>query len=185
MKSPFYFIVRPVDGKRYDNVMNVNGADFIVSTSIEDHKVVNRFGEVIEVPMFYKGPIKKGDTLVVHHNVFRIYYDQSGNERSNLSHYKDDIYLIDDQQFFLYKTPGEDWNAPYPYCFVSPIEARDTLIKSEDHLQALEAVVEYIPENDSVKKGDLVSFQPHMEYEFTIDNRLLYRMKLSNLCLKL
>ena len=75
MQSPFYFIVKPMNGKRYDNTKNIGGIDFIVSTSEEDHKFSNRFAEVVEVPLGYKGPIQSGDTLLVHHNAFKFYND--------------------------------------------------------------------------------------------------------------
>jgi hypothetical protein len=48
MKSPFYFIAKPVDGKRYANTKDIGGVELIVSTSEEDHKFSNRFAEVIE-----------------------------------------------------------------------------------------------------------------------------------------
>ena len=71
MKSPFSFIAKPVKGKRYNNTKNIGGIDFIISTSQEDHKFSNREAEVIECPINYDGPIKAGDTLLVHHNVFK------------------------------------------------------------------------------------------------------------------
>ena len=90
MRSPFYFIAKPVNGKRYDNTKEIGGIDFIVSTSEEDHKFSNRFAEVVETPSGYEGPIKKGDTLVVHHNVFKFYNDMRGRERSSHNFVKDD-----------------------------------------------------------------------------------------------
>ena len=82
MKSPFYFIVNPLEDKRYDNVRKYGDNEFIISASKEDHKVTNRFAVVSSVPMYYKGPIKIGDVVVVHHNVFRIYNDMKGREKS-------------------------------------------------------------------------------------------------------
>ncbi len=41
MKSPFYFIVNPVMGKRYDNTKEIGGVELIVSVSEEDHKFSN------------------------------------------------------------------------------------------------------------------------------------------------
>lgn len=78
MKSPFYFIVEPVGGKSYDNVRD-NG--LIVSSSKEDHKATNRFALVINTPIGYTGPVSIGDTVVVHHNVFRTYFDMKGEKR--------------------------------------------------------------------------------------------------------
>ena len=58
MKSPFYFIAKPVDGRRYANTKDIGGVELIVSTSEEDHKFSNRFAQVIETPLVYKGPIE-------------------------------------------------------------------------------------------------------------------------------
>jgi hypothetical protein len=61
MQSPFSFIVRPVKGRRYDNIKEIGGIDFITSSSKEDHTVSNRFGEVISLPIDYTGDVKIGD----------------------------------------------------------------------------------------------------------------------------
>ena len=79
MKSPFYFIVEPVEGKRYNNTKTISGLNFITSTSEEDYTVSNRKGIVKEVPLKYQGPIQKGDILLVHHNVFKYYNDMKGS----------------------------------------------------------------------------------------------------------
>ena len=71
MKSPYCFIVKPVDGRRYDNIRTYEGKEFIISTSQEDHTVSNRFAEVLARPTYYSGPVKVGDIVIVHHNVFR------------------------------------------------------------------------------------------------------------------
>ena len=103
MKPPFQFLVRPKGGTRYSHTKKISNKDFIVSSSQEDHTATNRFAEVLEVPLNYNGEITKGDTLLVHHNVFRKYYDMKGREKSGPSFFMDDLYLIDFDQFFLYK----------------------------------------------------------------------------------
>jgi hypothetical protein len=62
MKSPYMFIVRPKDGKRYANVKD----GLIVSSSQEDHRFSQRIAEVVELPINYDGPVKVGDLLLVH-----------------------------------------------------------------------------------------------------------------------
>ena len=57
MQSPFSFIVRPVSGKRYDNVKKIGDLDFLISVSKEDHKASNRYGQVVSVPIGYRGEI--------------------------------------------------------------------------------------------------------------------------------
>ena len=79
------------------------GKEILVSTTEEDYKFSNRLAIVQEVPLGYTGPVKKGDTLLVHHNVFKFYNDMRGRQQSGKSFFKDDLFFIDNDQFFLYK----------------------------------------------------------------------------------
>ena len=185
MKSPHYFIVKPLNGERYDATRNYGGKEFIISSSQEDHTVTNRMAVVHSVPVWYDGPINVGDTVVVHHNVFRIYYDMSGNERSSWNHYKDDVFMIEHDQLFLYKSYDDEWRAPFPYCFVEPVAKMESKISTLGVEEELVGKIAFIPDNQLLKKGDTVSFIPESEYEFNIDSKKLYRMKIKNLCLKL
>jgi hypothetical protein len=178
MKSPFNFIAKPVNGKRYDNTKEIGGIEFITSTSEEDHKFSNRYAEVVELPLGYDGPIKIGDTLLVHHNVFKFYNDIRGKQKSGRSFFKDDLFFIEPDQFFLYRHDGK-WNAYDRYCFVKPIPAIDSYVKKPFTDEPL--MGEMVYPNDylltqGVKKGDNVCFQPDSEYEFTVDGEKLYRM---------
>ena len=100
MKSPTQFIVKPVNGSRYNNTKSIAGVEFIINTSEEEHKFSNRYAEVIETPLDYTGPIKNGDLLIVHHNVFKFYNDIKGKRRSGKSFFKEDLFFIDQEQFF-------------------------------------------------------------------------------------
>ena len=184
MKSPHYFIVRPFDGQRYDAKRKYGDIEFVISSSQEDHTVTNRIGVVESLPICYDGDISIGDFVIVHHNVFRIYYDMKGRERSSWNHYKDDIFMVELDQIFLY---GKDkWMAPYPFCFVEPIENDNSdFMLTTDTEKYLHGYMRYVPENRDIKSGDIVSFRPESEYEFRIDSKKLYRMKLSNICLKI
>jgi len=190
MRSPFQFIVKPKGGRTYDNIRSYGDKDFIISSSQEDHTVTNRFATVVSTPINYGGEIVAGDTLVVHHNVFRKYYDMKGREKSSYSFFKDDIYFIDDQQYFLYKHKGV-WKAPDPFCFVAPMENESYDIftaKLENHNEMdLVGKIRYINsemESWGLAAGDVVSFQPESEYEFTIEGEKLYRMRTMNICIK-
>lgn len=55
----------------------------------------NRYAEVVELPINYIGNIEKGDTLLVHHNVFKIYYDMRGRDKSSGNFFKDDLFLLE------------------------------------------------------------------------------------------
>lgn len=187
MKPPFLFLVKPKGGVRYDNTKEISGKDFIVSSSQEDHTVTNRFAEVVEVPTIYDGEIKKGDTLLVHHNVFRKYYDMKGREKSGPSFFMDDLFLIDYDQFFLYKTK-DGWSAPDPYCFIKPIDKKDEVLSTSSTEQELIGTIRY-PNNKMIEigltEGKMVSFQPESEYEFTVEGEKVYRMFTRNICILL
>lgn len=187
MRSPFYFIAKPVNGKRYDNTKEIGGVDFIVSTSEEDHKFSNRFAEVVELPLGYKGPIKEGDTLLVHHNVFKFYNDMRGRQKSGKSFFKDDLFFIETEQFFMYKQDNK-WNAYDRFCFVKPIPTTQSYIKKPFSEEPLMGIMRYPNEyllERSIKEGDMVCFSPDSEYEFTVDDEKLYRMYDHQITIKL
>lgn len=187
MKSPFYFIAKPVNGKRYDNTKDIGGVEFIVSTSEEDHKFSNRFAEVVELPLGYKGPIREGDTLLVHHNVFKYYNDMRGRQKSGKSFFKDDLFFIETEQFFMYKQDNK-WNAYDRFCFVKPIPTTQSYIKKPFTNEPLVGLMKYPNEyllERGIKEGDMVCFSPDSEYEFTVDDEKLYRMYDHQITIKL
>lgn len=185
MKSPYNFIVQPYNGRRYDNIRKYGDVDFIISTSQEDFTVANRLAVVVSVPIGYSGPIKKDDHVIVHHNVFKYYYDMKGRQKSSWNHLFDDYFIVDTDQLYLYKDPDGEWMAPYPYCFVRPISNEDKVISSTGAFESLWGEMVYFNNQlDEVSKGDIVSFSPDSEYEFKIDGEILYRMYNKNICLK-
>jgi hypothetical protein len=187
MKSPFYFIAKPVDGKRYANTKDIGGVELIVSTSEEDHKFSNRFAEVIKTPLGYKGPIEPGDILLVHHNVFKFYNDMRGRQKSSHSFFKDDLFFIESDQFFMYKK-GSSWNAYSRYCFVKPIKATESYIKKPFSEEPLMGIMKYPNDylsTQGVRAGDLICFTPDSEYEFTVDEEKLYRIYDHQITIKL
>tara|TARA_R100000935_G_C2798594_1_gene149379 strand:- start:437 stop:1000 length:564 start_codon:yes stop_codon:yes gene_type:complete len=187
MKSPYSFIVKPFDNKRYNNTVNIAGVDFITSTSEENHKASNRFAEVIELPINYKGEVKKGDTLVVHHNVFKFYNDMYGRRTSGKSFFRENLFFIDPDQFYLFKS-NDEWRGYDKYCFIKPIAIKDSFVSKSGSVEPLMGEIRYINkqlEDLGLKVGDEISFQPESEYEFIIDDEVLYRMFTNNITLKL
>lgn len=187
MQSPFYFIAKPVKGRRYNNTKDVAGIDLIVSTSEEDHKFSNRQAEVVEVPRGYRGPIVPGDILLVHHNVFKFYNDMRGNRKSGKSFFKDDLFFIEPDQFFLYRH-ADVWHSYDKYCFVKPVPAIVSHIfkpfKNEPLMGQMCYPNKYLLSKD-INKGDIVCFQPDSEYEFEVDGEILYRLFDSQITMKL
>ena len=184
MQSLFDFIVKPANNKRYNNTTDINGLEFITSTSQEDHKFSNREAIVINVPLGYKVNIKKGDTLLVHHNVFKYYNDMKGKIQSGRSYFKDDLFFIDEDQFFAYHN-GEKWCAVNRYCFVKPIPKKDYYIQGVNiKEEPLHGILKYSNKqlkNLGVKEGDQITFTPDSEYEFYVDDEKLYRMFTDNI----
>ena len=81
MNSIYDFIVEPI-GERYDNNLKVNDKNLILNCNIESFKFINKKAKVISIPLAYKTPIKVGDEIIIHHNIFRRYYDIRGKEKT-------------------------------------------------------------------------------------------------------
>ena len=170
MKAPFDFVIEP-KGNRYNNIKKVGDKDLIVNTEIFNHQFINREAIVKSVPTAYKTKIKPGDTIVVHHNVFRRWQDVRGNEKNSRSYFNENTYLVKPDQIFLYKR-NNNWLATDDYCFVKPIKQRDKLKSGEE-----EECIGIVKYTDGVNKvGDLVGFTPFSTYEFIIDGKRLYRV---------
>jgi len=187
MQSPFYFITKPISGKRYNNTKEIGGIELIISTSEEDHRFSNREAEVIEVPIDYNGPIKVGDKLLVHHNVFKFYNDMKGRRKSGKSFFKEDIFLIDDEQFFMYYNET-GWHAHDRYCFVQPIKPEESFIYKPIEEEPLMGIMRYPNKalmDSGIKPGDKVCFKPDSEYEFIVDDEKLYRIYDHQITIKL
>lgn len=185
MKSPYCFIIKPIDGRRYDNIRTYGDVKFAISTSKEDHKTSNRFATVVSVPIYYDGPIVAGDIVVVHHNVFKFYFDMKGRQKSSWHYLFDDYFIVEPEQLYLYTKNKDSWHAPSPFVFVRPIPSEDKIISTTNGLEELWGEIVFKNEDmTEVEVGDIVSFTPDSEYEFRINNEILYRMYNRNICLK-
>ena len=173
MKSLFDFIVEPF-GERYDNKVKVGDKSLIINTQVETFKSVNNIAKVIQIPLSIKTVIKKGDLIMIHHNVFRRWNNQYGVEKNSRSYFDEETYLVSSDQIFLYKNDNT-WKTQQGYCFVNPVASTDKY--SVDKEKPLVGIVKY--SDGTVDKGDLIGFRPSSEYEFIIDGQKLYRI-LSN-----
>lgn len=178
MRSLHQFVVKSFNGSRYNNVKSFGDVDVIVNTSEEDFRFSSREAIVESTPLSYDGEISEGDILLVHHNVFKIYNDMKGKRRSGKSFFRDDVFLIDYDQFFAYKKDGE-WKSYDRYCFVEPLEKEDSYVFKPLTYEPLMGRLFIV--NDYLKKrglevGDIVCYKPNMEYEFNVDGKLLYRI---------
>ena len=173
MKSVYNFVVTP-KGERYNNKKKVDGGELILNTEIFNHQYVNREAKVISTPIIGDTDIKPGDTVIVHHNVFRRWHNVKGVEKNSRSFFNESTYFVNYDQIFLYKR-NKEWIAPKGYCFIKPLKAIDQFnIESEKPLQG---IVKY--SDGTVEVNDLVGFRPSSEFEFIVDGERLFRV-LSN-----
>ena len=170
MKGVYNFVVTPVKS-RYNNKKSVNGKELILNTEIFNHRQVSREAIVKSIPTVGNTDIQVGDTVIIHHNVFRKWHDQQGVERNSKSYFNEDTYLVNSDQIFLYKNKSK-WKPQKGFCFVAPIKSTNKLSLNKE--QPLIGIVKYT--DGTVKEGDLVGFTPNSEYEFIIDGQKLYRV---------
>ena len=185
MPSLYSFIIQPKNG-RYTNEVEVGDKKLIVNTTMDDHKFVNRVGVVMSVPLIGDTDVSIGDEVIVHHNVFRRFYDVRGNEKNSSSYFKEDMYFCYYDQIFLYKH-NDQWKAPGNFCFVKPILKKEKQIISDEKEQKRIGILKYgnsSLEAFKIHEGDLVGFSPSSEYEFIIDENRLYRMRTNDITIK-
>jgi hypothetical protein len=176
MKSLYNYIISTTN--RYDNKVSIDNKELILNTEIteRDYRFVNRIGTVVNVPININTPIKQGDDVIIHHNVFRRWFDVRGVERNSGSYIDEDKYIVSPDQLFAYKQNGK-WHCPNMYCFVEPLENED--IWSTESEQKLLGKLTYTNdylESLGLSYDDIVGFTPDSEYEFNIDDKKLYRI---------
>ena len=183
MRSVYDFIIKPV-GKRYDNEVKVGEHTLITNSSIESFKHVNNIAEVVETPVAFATPIRKGDLIMVHHNVFRVFYDMKGIKKNSRSFLKDNLFFCAVDQVYLYKRT-DTWKSFGDRCFVAPVKNKDIL--SADKVADLIGILKIgnsSLEESGINPGDIVGFTPNSEWEFVVDNQIMYCMKSNDIVIK-
>ena len=163
------FIISPI-GDRYNNSVRVGKKELVLNTEIFNHQFVNRLAKIIATPLLFQSPINVGDEVMVHHNVFRRWHDVKGREKNSRSYWKENKYLISEDQIFLYKQGS--WKAMPGYSFIKPLKAINKY-NTEDE-RPLIGVIKY--SDGAFNKEELVGFDPVSKYEFIIDEERLYRV---------
>tara|TARA_A100001388_G_C28737034_1_gene484711 strand:- start:287 stop:880 length:594 start_codon:yes stop_codon:yes gene_type:complete len=175
MKALYDFIVEPV-GDRYANKIKIGDSELVLNANIENHKFVNVIAKVISTPVNLDTNIKAGNLLLVHHNVFRRFYDIRGTEKNSRSYFKDNKYFVSLDQIFMYNDNG--WKAFGNRCFVKPLQSDNTFLT--DSRKKNYGVLIYGNEELNklnVSEGDIVNYKNKREFEFLISEQLLYCMK--------
>ena len=160
------FIIEPI-GNRYNNSVRVDDKELILNTEIFNHQYINRLAKVIATPLLFQSPVKVGDEVIVHHNVFRRWHDVKGREKNSRSYWKENKYIISEDQIYLYNNkamPG--------FSFIKPLKSNNKF--TNDKEQPLIGIVKYSDGKFNI--NDLVGFTPNSEYEFVINGERLYRV---------
>lgn len=171
MRGVHDFLITPA-GERYNNKSK---SGLILNTEMQNHLYVNRTAIVLSTPVLGNNTgIKKGDKILVHHNIFRRFKDIYGNDKNSRAYFKEDQYLVPKDQIYMVDK-GNGWEALPGFTFVQPI--KETRLFSENKEKPLWGIVTHpdkeVPIN---KKGDVVSFTPSSEFEFIVDNMKVYRI---------
>tara|TARA_R100000995_G_scaffold71733_1_gene40399 strand:+ start:75 stop:665 length:591 start_codon:yes stop_codon:yes gene_type:complete len=173
MRTLYNFIIEPI-GDRYNNTKKIGDKELILNTEIFNHQYVNREAKVIALPKLLHTDIRVGDTVLVHHNIFRRWHDVKGVEKNSRDYIGSNLYSANQDQMFAYKKNNK-WRALSGYCFVQPIESSDIFNINKE--KPLVGVIKYISDDiDNIKVNDTVGFIPGSEYEFILSGKRLYRV---------
>ena len=182
MNSVYDFIIKPL-GERYNNKVNIDNKELIINSSISDHKFVNRLAKVVSIPLAIKTNIKINDIVIVHHNLFRRYYNMKGKSVNGSKYFKDDLYFASESQIYLYN--NGIWNTNKDFCFIKPLQENNEF--SVEKVKKNVGILKY--GNSSLEvlgitTGDVVGFKSNREFEFVVDKQLLYCMESNDILIK-
>ena len=183
MRSIFDFVIQPKQS-RYSNVKKVGDKELILNTEIFNHQYVSREATVLQTPIKFDTPISIGDSVIVHHNIFRRWHNVRGEEKNSKSYLSENKYLCQPDQLYLYKKNNK-WIPQSGFCFVKPIENNDTF--NVDKEKPLVGVLKYAGDDLNalgLNENDLVGFSPNSEFEFVIDGERLYRVLTNSITIK-
>jgi hypothetical protein len=182
MRGVYNFIIKP-KFSRHESTKNVGNSELILNTDLQNHEYVSRIGIVVGLPNYNPTDIKEGDEVIVHHNVFRRFYDVRGNEKNSKSYYEKNLFFVTPDQVFGFKR-NKTWVSLKDFCFVKPIKNTDDFSLEKE--KPLMGVLKYFNSEDktNINIGDLIGFCPGFEYEFIIDNQKLYRVPVNKITIK-
>jgi hypothetical protein len=176
MKSIYNFIITPLN-ERYENEVMVGDKKLIVNTSIEEFRFISKRAKVLSVPIAFNTDIREGDEVIVHHNIFRRWYDVRGVEKNSAQYFEDNKYFCNIDQIYLYKKNNQ-YKPNLNYCFVKPLVNKHHLRTQKE--KPLIGVMKYpnsFLEDQGITRGSIVTFRPDSEFEFLINEERLYCMK--------
>ena len=182
MKQSLYQLVVSPYGERYNNIAD---SGLILNTEISetDYIYSNRLGVIETLPLF-ETPLKVGDIVVVHHNIFRRFNDVRGKLKNGGAYIDDNMFTVGFDSVFAYKRKDK-WIAIADYCFIQPIDNDDRfeMDRFKTHHGTV-AIGNPSLEEQGIVEGDTIGFTPDSEYEFTVDGKLMYKMSTKDIAYK-
>ena len=171
MKSPHYFIVKPLNSERYSNLSD---SGLVLNISYEDHSFTQRLAEVISTPIGYNGDVEFGDLIVVHHNTFRVQYNNQGLPLESKYHIKDDLFYIEPELVYMVVKKDNSKIALPPFCFIEPMFEIDEFGVGEKEVEQMCFLKYKNSQMKSFNEGDVVGVKKDSEYEFNLFGEKLY-----------
>ena len=121
---------------------------------------------------------------MIHHNVFRRWFNIKGEEKNSKAYFKDNLYFVQRDQIYLYKRKNK-WIAFDDRCFINPLKNDDIVDANlEQHLIGILKYGNSSLEALEINEGDLVGYKPYGEYDFIVDGKRLYCMKSNDIVIK-
>lgn len=176
LKSPFRFIIEPLNGNKYINEKQFGNSTLTINTSIESAADVQRIGVVKQLPEFYDGDVRIGDLAIVQHNVFRITLNDKGFPMNSNCHIVDDLYYVDPELLYMVIRNGKKI-AVDNNVFIEPVFIDEPWIGLIEHKHV--GILRYpnkFLQKQGLKDGQKIIFRKGCEYEFIIDGERLYKM---------
>jgi hypothetical protein len=127
--------------------------------------------------MRYDGNIQIGDIVIVQHNIFRISYNDWGIPMQSNNHIDNNHFWIDEELIYLIIREGIKI-ATDNYVFAEPIKEETAWegTKLKEHVGILR-FPSIAVKKQGLKDGDKVVFYKNSEYEFKIDDKIMYMMR--------
>jgi co-chaperonin GroES (HSP10) len=183
MKACDYVVVKAKNA--YNNEVEIGGIKAVVNSSIESVEHINRIAEVITAPE--STGLLPGDEVIIHHNIMRQMWGQSGKLVYSEYWITEDQYFVPVREVFMFKRNGV-WKSIDPYCFVKPLTKEDEvkngvfMFGEEDSHKGKQKLTGSITypnkslQDQGINPRDIVYFTKWSEYEFMIDGELHYKM---------
>lgn len=167
--------------KTYEDTIKCGNLQLYLDTRFDNVKHTIRYGEIISSPDKRFIP---GDTIYFHHNIVRRISTLSGVEKESPEEILNHTFQVPSNEIYARKRNGT-LQAITPYCFIKPIPKKQETIAgieliSKEKYEPNIGIVKYGNEElekMGVHEGDTVIFTKNSEYQYPIDDELLYRMQ--------